>query len=150
MANNNTNSSPVQRINKEDLQGTTDQKFESLIASINLFIQSVNAQLTALQFGVNVTGQFYSTQFTTNNNYTDALTPAENAATFTPIVYKSSLPYQAKMLQLGQIVIASQQVQYIASPVVISDWSDINGTISINMITGLQPSTTYNMLVLGL
>jgi hypothetical protein len=145
MVFNNKSTSPVQRINSEDLQGTIDDKLASLVGSINLFIQSTNSSLNGnLQIPTNITGQINSMVFTTNSNYSPT-----NYSTFTPIVYKSTLPYQTRILLMGQINIVSGQVQYIANTVVISDWSDINGSVSINFITGLLPNTSYKLTTLA-
>ncbi len=145
MVTNVTNTSPVQRINQEDLQGTTDQKFAALIGSINLFIQSTNSALAgSLQMGTNINGQINTTTFTTNSNYVGT-----DQSTFTPISYKSTLSGMARVLLLGQINIVSSQVQYVANNVMISDWSDVNGVVYINFITGLKPSTEYVITTLA-
>jgi hypothetical protein len=145
MATSNvTNTSPVQRINQEDLPGAPAW-VGGLISPINLFIQSTNSALAGnLQLGTNVNAQINKVTFITNSNYING-----NAATFTPITFKSTLSFQQRILLIGQINIIAAQTQYIANTVAISDWTDNNGVISINFIAGLSPNTEYSLTTLG-
>ena len=145
MVNSATSVGIVQRINTEDIPGAPAW-VGNLISQINMFIQSVNSSLAGnLQIPGNVTGQISKLSFTTNSNYSTS-----SASTFTPISYRSTLPYQTRVLLLGQINIVSFQAQVITNTITISDWSDSNGVVSINFITGLLPNTKYNMTILAL
>jgi hypothetical protein len=139
-----SNLSPVQRINKEDMPGSPAW-IDPLISTINLFIQSVNSALDGgLVIPVNIAAQINTMQFITDKKYNPV-----DQTTWTPISFKSTLTTQPRVLLLGQISVISSQTQYIANSVVISDWSANNGSITINFISGLKASTTYEITTLS-
>jgi hypothetical protein len=140
-----SNLSPVQRINKEDMPGSPAW-IDPLISSINLFIQSTNAALDgSLTIPGNIAAQISVVQFTTNKNYNGT-----DQTTWTPVTFKSSLSVQPRLLLLGQISVVSSQTQYIANNVCISDWTATGGIITINFISGLKASTTYQLTTLSI
>ena len=140
----NANTSIVQRINPEDIQGAPSW-LPQLLGPLNNFMQSVNSQLAGgLSIPGNVVGQINSYNFTTNSNYSPT-----DVNTFTPYSFKSTLPYQTRVLILGKINIVSSQVQFVENTVVISDWADSNGVVTIYMVTGLKPNTQYNITTLS-
>lgn len=132
------------RINVEDLKGAPNWA-PPLVNSINLSQEDVVSTVNGkLEIGTNVSGQIYSVSFTTPSNY--------STGGFPTLSFNFTGAIRPQVLLVGNIsqtkpvgvILTSQSAQ----------WSYNNNvsppSIKVNYVSGLLPSTTYNITFLAL
>ena len=132
---------PVQkRLRREDLPDAPGW-MDVVIDVINSFLESLyfalNKQIT---FTDNIACQIKQLSFLTNSTYSGGI-----LAGFTKIQFNHNLKTKPIGVEILQILPNSGTP--IIKPVCLS-WSQENGNVYINYITGLENSTTYNLVIL--
>jgi hypothetical protein len=108
-------------------------------------MESVYAALSKrLSFQDNIQSQMKDFDFTTSANYGTA-SPLTDG--FTPLRFTNLSGGRANGLILLKINTVGGAYTVITNPVYM-DWIELEGTVFINYITGLAPSTKYKLKVL--
>jgi hypothetical protein len=126
----------VRRILREDIKEAPDW-ISQLLLPLNKVLQSQYSALDGnLTFQQNISAQIKSLTFTTGSTY---------PANFVPM----SFPVTLKTTPMGCLKLSCISIPYetITNAVDI-DWVNSNGTLYINNVTGLSPSTQYQLTVL--
>jgi len=136
------------RILKEDLTAAPDW-IDGMITPINLFFEQVyNAMNKKLSINDNVNGMVYSGQFSTPSTYSDGANINFNKFSFN---YTGS--FNPRSILIGNINLNSSYATTQIKPVFV-DWTlsttALSSTpiITINYITGLIASSSYNITLL--
>lgn len=138
---------PIKRILRENIK-EAPAWIDRIIVPLNLFLESTYFALNKnITFRENINSEIREIEFTTKSDYTTA-SPKEDG--FDYLSFAHSLKSKPEGLTILQITEkSSSSYQIITSPVSL-DWTEINGQIRINYITGLKDSTTYNLKVLAI
>lgn len=135
----------IKRISREDLQDAPDW-IERLLWPLNTFMQNVYTALDQnLTIGPNIVGLHKQLTFRTGADYGDAMVDNHG---FTPVTFTHSLKMRPQSVILSQISIKGSTVT-IYDPVTVQ-WTESNGVVSVNYITGLAVSTQYTATFLVL
>jgi len=127
------------RVLREDLKDAPDW-IDRLLTPLNSFMESIyyalNKQIT---FQENISALIKEVEFTTKANYSSASPKTDG---WEVLKFQHGLKIRPFGLSVAQIYVKSGAYETITAPV-FADWSDINGVININYITGLEDSKTY-------
>ena len=132
----------TKRLSREDFPSDTPSWVMKIITPFNNLVETLyfalNKQLT---FRDNFNCQVKEITFRTSSTYGNA--PA--SANFKPLTFASTLNSQPD----GLLIISLRQTNgVIITTATSADWSPGNGTIILNYVTGLTPSTEYKIRVL--
>lgn len=130
----------TKRIAKEDVKNAPDW-FTPFLTQVNTFFSAVydalNGQLT---FGDNIAGFFKTLTFSTLSTYTAS-------GTWNQISFLNTLRKKATGVLIMQI--SQQAGSYTPIKKAVSlDWTELNGSIILGFVSGLNDSTTYNLKLL--
>lgn len=114
--------------------------FPKFLTPLNLFIRGVYGALNKqLTFQDNISSQIRELSFTTTSSYDDGDFPS--------VIFTRTTPNKAYSLLVCQLLEDADNFTPIANGVFV-DWREVNGTITIAYVSGLQPSTRYFMRVM--
>ncbi len=124
----------IKRISKEDLKEAPSW-LDKVLYPLNLFMESVYTALNkGLTFQDNFASQIKDVEFTTPTNYV-------SAQNFNKVTFVHSLKTMA--IGISILSIHEKQSSAVIKNAVSLDWRDINGTININFVTGLEDNKKY-------
>ena len=111
------------------------------VGVLNNFFDNIYLLLSNnVEYDINIKTQTIELDFQTTANYSSG-----SVDDWTPVTFTRTLPSRAVGCELLQIY-PSDTSNYvpITDPVYVS-WIDVNGTIILNYITGLEDSTNYTI-----
>lgn len=129
----------IKRVLREDVKEAPNW-IERILLPMNTFFESVYQALNKnITFTENIACQVKDIKFTTSSTY--------SSGDFEPLKFVSTLRVKASGLILLQIFEDAGSYVPMTQGVHL-DWVEINGTININHISGLDNSKTYYLKVL--
>jgi hypothetical protein len=132
----------IKRIQRQDMGSNIPEWVDGLLSPLNQFMEEIYSAMNRnLTIPENVKGQFIELEFKTLANYT-------NQSAFTELTVLNKTGQKLRALLLSQITKKTNPRHNFTT--VNINWVDNNnGTITIYFISGLENSTDYKVVLLG-